>query len=111
MAVAGAMGGLTLGFAGSGADLLGRQAAEKGVEYFVSHAALEAAVTTMEHKHDEEKKMKVQEELDKKYGNVDGRGSDEEATLLSPRTSIRKFKSDNYLDGLAYGSPPGEKMS
>jgi hypothetical protein len=109
MAVAGAIGGLTLGFAGPGADLLGRQAAEKGVEYFVSHAALEAAVVAMEHKHDQEKKMEVQDELAQKYENVDGPGSDQETTLLSPRASIRKSKSDTCLDGLAYGSLPGEK--
>jgi hypothetical protein len=109
MAVAGTLGGLTLGFAGAGADLLGRQAAEKGVEYFVSHAALEAAGATLEHKHDKSKKMKDQEELAKKYGDVEGPAPDQKTTLLSPRTSVRKSKSETYLGGLAYGSLPGEK--
>jgi len=113
MTVAGTLGGLTLGFAGAGADMIAGQAVGKGVEYVVSHAALEVAGATLEHKHDESKKMKDQLELSKKYGNVEGLGIDEKTSLLSPLTaaqsSLRKSKSETHLDGLAYGSLPKEK--
>lgn len=112
VAVAGTLGGLTLGLAGPGADLIAGQAVGKGVEYVVSHAALEAAGATLEHKHDEHKMMKDQLYLAKKYGNVEGPAVDQKTTYLSPQTepqaSLRKSKSETCLDSLAYGSPPGQ---
>jgi hypothetical protein len=108
MAVAGTLGGLTLGFAGAGADMIAGEAVGKGVEYVVSHAALEVAGATLEHKHDESKKMKDQLELAKKYGSVEGPAFDQKTMLLSPpaatQSSLRKSKSETHLDGLAYGS-------
>lgn len=111
MAIAGTLGGLTLGLAGPGADLIAGEVVGKGVEYAVSHAALEVAGATLEHKHDEHKKVKDQLELAKKYSTVDGYPIDQKGTYLSPQIgmSLRKSKSETCLSSLSYGSLPGEK--
>lgn len=119
MAIAGTLGGLTLGLAGPGADLLAGEVAGKGIEYAVSHTALEVASATLEHKHVEHKKTKEQLKLAEKYGSAAAPTIDQEATYqLSPKVAqqlkyqqLRKSKSEDRLHGLAYVPPPYQLLS
>jgi len=59
MAVAGTLGGLTLGLAGPGADMIAGAAVGHGMEYAVAHTALDATGAVLEHGHDEHSKKKA----------------------------------------------------
>lgn len=67
MAVAGTLGGLTLGLAGPGADMIAGAAVGHGVEYAVSHTALDATGAVLEHTHDEHSKKKAEHKLQVQY--------------------------------------------
>jgi hypothetical protein len=85
MTVAGTLGGLTLGLAGPGADMIAGQAVGHGVEYVMSHAALEVAGASLEHAHDDHKKTK------------------EQLKLVQAGHSIGEVKKKDDHDGLTYG--------
>jgi hypothetical protein len=69
MVVAGTLGGLTLGLAGPGADMIAGAAVGHGMEYAVSHAALDATAAVMEHGQYEHSKKKADEKLKLQYHN------------------------------------------
>jgi hypothetical protein len=53
VAVAGTIGGLTLGLAGPGADMIAGEVVGHGVEYAAVHVALDSTGAVLEHTHDE----------------------------------------------------------
>jgi hypothetical protein len=69
VAVAGTLSGLTLGFAGPGADMIAGQVVGHGMEYAASHAALDATGAALEHTHDKRTHKKAHEKLQGQYQN------------------------------------------
>jgi hypothetical protein len=67
VATAGSVGVLSFGLAPYGADALGAAAGEKGIEYVVSHAAVDAVGATAEHKHSKDLKIKALNKLTKEH--------------------------------------------
>jgi hypothetical protein len=67
VATAGTIGVLGLGLAPVGSEMLGAVAGEKGVEYAVSHVAVDVAGGVVEHKHDEDLKIKAENKLMKEH--------------------------------------------
>ena len=86
MAVAGTLGGLTLGLAGPGADMIAGAAVGHGVEYAVSHAALDATGAVLEHSHDEHSKKKADEKLKLQYQNFQQQYVQEQANSQGAQT-------------------------
>lgn len=81
MAVAGTLGGLTLGLAGPGADMIAGEVVGHGVEYAVSHAALDATGAVIEHTHDEHSKKKAEHKLQAQYQNFQQQYIQDEAKI------------------------------
>ncbi|KAK0113768.1 hypothetical protein ONS95_014018 [Cadophora gregata] len=69
MAISGTIGGLTLGLAGPGADMIAGEAVGKGAEYAAAHVALDATGAVVEHKHDEHSKHKANQRMNLQYQN------------------------------------------
>ncbi|KAG4434935.1 hypothetical protein IFR05_009576 [Cadophora sp. M221] len=69
MAISGTIGGLTLGLAGPGADLIAGEAVGKGAEYAAAHVALDATGAVIEHKHDGHSKKKADHRMTVQYQN------------------------------------------
>ncbi|KAH7369784.1 hypothetical protein BKA65DRAFT_487015 [Rhexocercosporidium sp. MPI-PUGE-AT-0058] len=69
MAISGTIGGLTLGLAGPGADLIAGEAVGKGAEYAAAHVVLDATGAVIEHKHDEHSKQKADHRMTVQYQN------------------------------------------
>jgi hypothetical protein len=81
MAVAGTLGGLTLGLAGPGADMIAGEVVGHGVEYAVSHAALDATGAVIEHTHDEHSKKKAEHKLQAQYQRFQQQYVQEQANI------------------------------
>jgi hypothetical protein len=81
VALSGALGGLTLGLAGPGADMIAGEAVGKGAEYMVAHAALDGAGATLEHAHDKHSKTKAEDKLQQQYQNFQKQFMEEQAKL------------------------------
>lgn len=90
MAIAGTIGGLTLGLAGPGADMIAGEAVGKGVEYAMSHAALDGAGAAMEHKHDNHLKKKA----DKK-----GKAVQEQSPGMQVQPQVISYQVQTPLPG------------
>jgi hypothetical protein len=69
VAVAGTFGGLTLGLAGPGANLIAGEVVGHGVAYAASHAALDSTGAVLEHKHDKHSAQKAEQKLQAQYNN------------------------------------------
>ncbi|KAH7382876.1 hypothetical protein BKA64DRAFT_171953 [Cadophora sp. MPI-SDFR-AT-0126] len=102
MAISGTIGGLTLGLAGPGADLIAGEAVGKGAEYAAAHVALDATGAVIEHKHDEHSKHKADQRMNMQYQNFQKQFIQEQAAqgvYLHPQPS-------GYQPGLQ--NPPGQ---
>ena len=67
METAGTIGVLGLGLAPAGSEMSGATAEEKGVEYAISHVAIDAAGAVVEHKQDKDLQMKAEYKLMKEH--------------------------------------------
>ncbi|RDW82533.1 hypothetical protein BP6252_03645 [Coleophoma cylindrospora] len=105
MAVAGTLGGLTLGLAGPGADMIAGEAVGKGAEYAIAHAALDATGATLEHKHDKHSKMKAYNKLQTQYENFKIQYQQEQAKLQG-QTPTSSTGAVPYTPQPSYGVPP-----
>ncbi len=81
MAVSGVLAGASFGLAGTGANMIAGEAVGKGVEYAVSHAALDATGALIEHKHDEHLKKKGNQKLQAQYENFKLQYIQEQASM------------------------------
>jgi len=88
MAVAGTLGGLTLGLAGPGADIIAGEVVGHGVEYAVSHAALDATGAVLEHTHDEHSKKKAEHKLQLQYQNFQQQYMQEHAKIQGVQPQV-----------------------
>lgn len=88
MAVAGTSGGLTLGLAGPGADMLAGAAVGHGIEYAATHSALDATGAVLEHKHDEHSKKKADAKLKQQYQNFQQQYVQEQEKLQTTQASL-----------------------
>lgn len=69
VAVSGTIGGLTLGLAGPGADMIAGEAVGHGMGYAASHVALDATGAVVEHKHTNHEKTKADQKMNSQYQN------------------------------------------
>lgn len=107
MAVAGTLGGLTLGLAGPGADMIAGAAVGHGVEYAVSHTALDATGAVLEHSHDEHSKKKADEKLRLQYQNFQQQYIQEQAKLQSPPSQLTPQPGLHIIPPAPQHSRPG----
>jgi len=91
MAIAGTLGGLTLGLAGPGADMIAGEVVGHGIEYAASHVALDATGAVIEHGHDEHSKKKADEKLKIQYQNFQQQYLQEQTKLqgLPPQSNLQ----------------------
>ncbi|KAG4421381.1 hypothetical protein IFR04_005440 [Cadophora malorum] len=95
MAISGTIGGLTLGLAGPGADLIAGEAVGKGAEYAAAQiygpilkrflsVALDATGAVIEHTHDEHSKHKADQRMNVQYQNFQKQFIQEQAAQADP---------------------------
>lgn len=107
MAVAGTIGGLTLGLAGPGADMIAGAAVGHGMEYAVSHAALDATGAVIEHSHDEHSKKKADEKLKIQYQNFQQQYAQEQAKLQGTKALLNPPSALHIIPPVPQHSRPG----
>lgn len=100
MAISGAIGGLTLGLAGPGADMIAGEAVGKGAEYAAAHVALDATGAVVEHKHDDHSKKKANQRMKLQYQNFQQQFIKEQAAQgihLQPQSQLPGYQPGQQL--------------
>lgn len=92
MAISGVLAGATFGLAGTGADIIAGEAVGKGAEYAASHAILDVAGATIEHKHDEHLKKKGEQKLQAQYQNFQVQYAQQQAGFQGMQTQFTGYQ-------------------
>ena len=111
MAVAGTLGGSTFGLARPGADMIAGAAVGHGMEYAVSHSALDATGAALEHSHDEHSKKKADEKLNIQYQNFQQQFLQEQAKLQGPHSQSNERTRLHVPPHAVLHSRPGTPQS